>query len=693
MPPPKKLKRPRAPKIPHKTRRHGHVLHDDYNWMRERKHPKVLSYLKAENAYTDAVMKPTEATQKKLYREMVGRIKETDCSVPVKIDKYYYYYRTKKGKQYTIQCRRKSSVTGPEEVFLDVNRMARGHSYFQLGACTVSPDHRYLAYAIDTNGNETYTLRIKDLKTGKLLPDEITGIGTNVVWAEDGETLFYVMLDPASRPFKLFRHRINSSPAQDCLVYHETDDAFFLSISKTKSRKFLLIETGSRTSSEVLFLPATEPAGRFKMVERRRHAVEYSVEHHGKWFYIVTNDHAKSFRLMRAPVPSPGRKWWREVIGHRIDVKLEDFDVFADYLVLYEREKGLAHIRIMALKGGRSHRIKFPEPVYTVWGGQNPEFNSRRLRFAYNSLVTPTSVYEYDMKTRRRFLKKQMPVLGGYKPTNYKCERVFAKSHDGTAIPISLVYRRGMKRDGTNPLLLYGYGSYGISIDPEFSSHRISLLNRGFIYAIAHIRGGGDLGRVWYEDGKLLKKKNTFEDFIASAEHVIQSKYTARDKLVIYGGSAGGLLMGAVINKRPDLFYAVIAKVPFVDIMNTMLDKKLPLTIPEYEEWGNPEKKKYFSYMRSYSPYDNVTDQRYPHMLITGGLNDPRVQYWEPAKWTAKLREVQRDDKILLLKMNMGAGHGGASGRYDYLREIAFDYAFLLDGLRLRKSGRPTPKP
>jgi oligopeptidase B len=674
-------KPPVATVRPHVTTIHGQTRVDEYHWLRERDNPEVIAYLEAENTYTERLTKHTRALQDALFLEMKARIKETDLEVPVKIDDYYYYTRTQEGKQYRIRCRKHQSLDAPEEVLLDENELAQGHDYFRIGAFRVSPNHELLAYSMDTAGHETYTIYVKDLKTGGLRLDEIPNTYYGLAWGNDNRTFFYTTLDAAKRPHKLFRHTLGADAKDDVLVHHETDERFFVGIDKTRSRQYILLSLGSQITDEVHFLNADEPSGAFAVIHPREQGMEYRVEHHGDDFYIVTNDSAINFRLMKAPVASPSKGNWSEVIPHRPGVKLDGVDAFKDHLAIYERDNGLRTLRIRHLPTGEEHSAEFPEPVYTYFASGNEEFDTSTLRFMYTSLVTPRSVYDYDMKTRQRVLMKRDEVLGGYDPSQYESERIFATAQDGTRVPISLVYRQGTARDGRNPLLLNGYGSYGAPSDPWFSSARLSLLDRGFIFAIAHIRGGGDMGRPWYEDGKLLHKKNTFTDFIACAEHLVAEGYTSSDRLGIMGGSAGGLLMGAVVNMRPDLFRACIAGVPFVDVINTMLDSSIPLTVIEYEEWGNPNDPAYFEYMLSYSPYDNVTAQAYPNMLITAGLNDPRVQYWEPAKWTARLRTTHSGDNVVLLKTNMGAGHGGASGRYDALKETAFEYAFLLDVL------------
>jgi oligopeptidase B len=658
---------------------------DNYHWLREREDPEVISYLEAENAYTKATMKHTEPLQEKLYQEIKGRIKETDLSVPAKDGDYYYYSRTFEGKQYRTYCRKKGSLEAEEEVLLDINELAEGYDYFRIGPMARSPDHQLLAYGVDTSGSEVYTIRVKDLTTGQLLPDEIRNAYYSLQWANDSRTLFYTTLDDAKRPYKLYRHVLGTDADEDVLVHHEKDNIYSVRLGKTRSKKYLMLYLRAMMTTEVRFLEADDPTGTFKIVHPREHGHEYNVSHHGDVFYIVTNDNAINFKLMRVPVVDPAKANWSEVIPHRPEVRLQYVSIFKDHMVVHEREGGLRRLRIRRLADGVEHYLDFPEPVYTVYGGTNLEFDTNLFRFQYSSLITPRSVFDYDMDARTRELKKQQEVLGGYDPADYESERLSAKAPDGKDVPISLVYRKGMKRDGSHPMLLYGYGSYGASMDVFFSSSRVSLLDRGFIFAIAHVRGGGDLGRPWYEDGKFLKKRNTFTDFIACAEHLIAEKYTSPERLAIMGGSAGGLLMGAVANMRPDLFKAVVAQVPFVDVVTTMLDDSVPLTTMEYQEWGDPNDKTYYDYMKSYSPYDNVEARGYPNILVTAGLNDPRVQYWEPAKWTAKLRAMKTDNNRLLLKTNMGAGHGGKSGRYERLRETAFEYAFILDTLGIRE--------
>jgi oligopeptidase B len=612
---------------------------------------------------------------------MKGRIKETDLSVPVKVDDYHYYTRTFEGKQYPMHCRKHGSLDGDEEILLDQNVLAEGQKYFRVGRLQVSPSHMLMAYSVDTDGDETYTLRVKDLSTGELLSDEIPNAYYSLEWGNDNRTLFYTTLDAAKRPDKLLRHVLGTPASEDQVIHQEDDEAYHVSLSKTRSRKYLLLSLESQITSEVRFLDADHPFSEFRLIHPREHAMEYSVEHHGDDFYITTNDGAINFKLVKAPVSAPAKENWTEVLAHRPGVKLDGVDAFADHLAVYERQEGLKRLRIKRFSDDADFYVQFPEPVYTFFATGNEEFDTKKLRFMYTSLVTPRTVFDYDVVKRTIELKKQDEVLGGYDAEAYTSERIFAVAPDGTRVPISLVHRKGAQRDGRNPTLLYGYGSYGASMDPWFSSDRVSLLDRGFVFAMAHIRGGGEMGRPWYEDGKLLHKRNTFTDFIACAEHLIDEGYTSPNRLAIMGGSAGGLLMGAVTNMRPDLFKVVVAKVPFVDVVNTMLDDSIPLTVIEFEEWGDPHEKDAYDYMMTYSPYDNVDAKTYPNMLVTAGLNDPRVQYWEPAKWTARLRAEKTDDNVLLLKTNMGAGHGGASGRYDRLRETAFEYAFILDRL------------
>lgn len=681
---------PIAPQRPKALVTHGDERVDPYFWLSDRNNPKVIDYLKAENAYTEAKTEHTKALQKTLYDEMLGRIQETDLSVPYRYGNYYYYSRTVEGQAYGFLCRKKGSLEAEEEVLLNENALAEGHDFFSLGDYEVSPNQKLLAYATDTQGDERYTLVFKTIETGEHFNEQISDI-SGVVWATDNKTLFYLRLDEAHRPWQVWRHQLGTSPDTDVMVYEETDEAFYLDLDVTRSEAYILLSAESKITSEVRFLDAHTPTGKFQVVHPREKGVEYSIEHHpgtnaqSDRFYIITNDDAINFKLMAAPTSDPSKVNWKTVIPHREDVMLSGIDVFKNYLVFYEREKGLPTIRLQKLSTGSIHKIDFPEPTYFVMGTSMPEFDTTILRFRYSSLVTPTSVFDYDMNTHERVLKKQQPVLGGYDSNNYASKRLMATAADGTEVPISLVYKKDIPLDETNPMHLTGYGSYGYPYPVTFSAYQLSLLDRGVVCAIAHIRGGGEMGRKWYEDGKFLHKKNTFTDFITCAGHLIEQKWTSPEQLAISGGSAGGLLIGAVVNQRPELFKVAIAQVPFVDVVTTILDPNLPLSVIEWDEWGNPNEPEFYSYMKSYSPYDNVKAQDYPIMLITGGLNDPRVSYWEPAKWTAKLRATKTDQNLLLLKTNMGAGHSGASGRYERIKEFAFDDAFLLDALGLGK--------
>jgi oligopeptidase B len=668
---------PMAKKIPKETTIHGVTLVDPYFWLREKNNAEVKAYLEAENAYTESVMRPTESLQAAIYKEMIGHIKETDANVPYHMGDYFYYSRTEQGKQYPIYARKRGNLEAKEEVTLDMNEIAKGLKFLGLGAYSVSDDGNYLAYSTDTTGYRQYTLQIKDLRTGQLLPEKIERVGS-VMWATDNKTVFYSTEDATTkRSDKFFRHAIGSDKSD--LVYEDKDELFDVYGGRTRDKAMIFIISGSKTSTEYRYIPADKPMEAARVILPREADHEYSVDHRGDLFYIRTNKGAKNFRLVTAPVADPQTKNWKEIIAHRPEVKLDDIDLFSNYLVVTELENGLQQLRVVDLKNNRSHRVAFPEPVYTASLSNNPEFNTRTLRFAYQSLVTPNSIFDYNMDDKTRVLLKQTEVPGGFDKANYKSERIFATASDGTQIPISIVYRKSLKQDGKNPALLYGYGSYGISINPTFSSNRLSLLDRGVVFAIAHIRGGGELGEPWRDAGRMMNKRNTFTDFISSAEHLIKQKYTSSDRLVIQGGSAGGMLVGAVVNMRPDLFKAAIAAVPFVDILNTMLDATLPLTTSEYIEWGNPNEKAAFEYMKTYSPYDNIKAQNYPAMLVKVSLNDSQVPYWEGAKFAARLRATKTDNNVLLLKTNMGAGHGGSSGRYDALKEIAFDYAFMLN--------------
>ena len=667
---------PVAAKKPKVLTRFGDRRVDPYYWLRDKSDPEVIAYLEAENRYTEAVMKPLEGFRDSLYREMLARIKETDESVPYRRHGYWYYQREVEGLQYPIYCRRKGSMDAPEEVILDVNELARGRKYTAVGTWEVSPDTTKLAYTVDFTGFRQYTLHVKDLASGELLPDTAPRV-TSLAWAADSRTLFHVEEDETTkRSYRLQRQVLGGETTR---VYDEPDEQFDIGVGETRSERYIVLGSHSKDTSEMRVLPADQPDGDFRLVEKRKAGLEYYLDHHGDDFYIRTNDKGRNFRVVSAPVADPSRKNWREVLGHRPLVMLEEIDLFRDYWVAVERDKGLLRMRVTEFASGKSHYIDFDEAVYTAHPGINYEFDTQQLRFVYESLVTPRSWYRYDMAERTRELLKRQPVLGGYDPDDYASEALMAVAKDGTRVPISLVYRKSLRTKGPQPLLLYGYGSYGVPIDPTFRSSRISLLDRGMIFAIAHIRGGDDRGRLWYDDGKLMKKKNTFTDFIACADSLVRRKYTAPDRLVIQGGSAGGLLMGAVVNMRPDLFKAVVSQVPFVDVMTTMLDASLPLTVGEYLEWGNPNQPRAYKYMRSYSPYDNLAKGAYPSMLVETSLNDSQVMYWEPAKYVAKLRTLKTDGNPLLLKTIMEAGHGGASGRYDALKELAFTYSFILD--------------
>jgi oligopeptidase B len=621
-------------------------------------------------------MKPTAALQEKLYKEMLGHIKQTDVNVPYRWGNYYYYSRTEEGKQYPIFCRKKGSLEAKEEVILDQNELAKGQKFMSVGAFNPSDDGNLLAYSTDNTGYRQYTLQVKNLITGELLPERIERVD-NIAWATDNKTIFYVTEDAVTKRSDKFFRRVLGSDKSD-LLYEEKDELFDIGVGRTRDKAVIVLQSSSKTSTEVRFLPADTPNGEWKTILARQPDHEYDVDHRGDMFYIRTNKGAKNFRVVTAPLSDPSEKNWKEFVAHRPAVKVEDVNLFADHAVLSEWENGLQQIEIVDFKTNKRHRIAFPEPVYSSGLGANREFNTTVLRYNYQSLVTPSSVFDYDMNARKATLMKQTEVPGGFDRSNYTSERAFAVASDGTRIPLSIVYRKGVKLDGSAPLLLYGYGSYGISISPTFSSNRLSLLDRGVVYVIAHIRGGGELGEEWREAGRMMNKINTFTDFIASAEYLVKNKYTSSDHLVIQGGSAGGLLMGAVTNMRPDLFKAVVAQVPFVDVINTMLDASLPLTTSEWIEWGNPNEKPAYDYMIKYSPYDNVGAKNYPAMLVKVSVNDSQVPYWEGAKLVAKLRAMKTDSNPLLLKVNFGAGHGGSSGRYDALRETAFDYAFML---------------
>lgn len=678
------FKPPVAKIIPKIDTLHGDIRIDNYFWLRDRDNPEVKKYLELENAYTDAIMKPTETFQETLYNEILRRIKETDVDPPYPEGKYFYYTRTEKGKQYPIYCRKKASPDAKEEVYLDPNEMSKGYKYFVVASREISPDGNLLAFTIDTSGAENYILHIKNLSTGKLLKDRIPNV-QDIAWASDNKTIFYTKEDQAHRPYRIYRHLINTSIDKDQLVFEELDELFTLGLDRSRSGKYIFFYSSASNSDEWFYIPADKPDSKPIIILPRDPEHEYNVYDWENYFYIRTNKNAKTFKLVRTPINKTDVSNWEDVIPYREKVTLEGADFFKDYFVAYEREMGLQKFRITNIIKNETHYLEFPEPAYTAFPNANKVYDSKNFRFSYQSLITPLSIFDYNMETRKRVLLKQQEVMGVYEPSDYQSERIYAKAADGAEIPISLVYKKGVKMDGTSPLHLVGYGAYGISSQPNFSSTRLSILDRGVIFALAHVRGGGDMGREWYDDGKLLKKKNTFTDFIACAEHLIKEKYTSRDGLTISGGSAGGLLMGAVTTMRPDLFKAVIASVPFVDVLNTMLDPTLMYTTQEYLEWGNPNEKVYYDYIKSYDPYTNVRATNYPNILVKVGYYDPRVNYWEGAKWVAKLRATKTDNNIVLLKVNFGAGHAGSSGRYERLREIAFDYAYILSQYGITK--------
>ena len=681
-------KAPIAPIKPKNLEKHGDVRIDNYFWLNDRENPEVIDYLNKENDYYNAVTANTKGFQTALFEEMKGRIKEDDESVPYLYNGYYYITRFEKGQDYPIYARKKGSLDAIEEIMFNCNDMAKEHKYFQLGGVSISNDNQFAIFCTDVIGRRIYSLQIKNLVTGEILSDKVEQTTGNAVWANDNKTIFYTKQDEKTlRSDKVFKHKMGASTEKDQLVYFEKDDTFNVSVSKSKSKKYITIASGSTLTDEYQTILADEPDSKFKIFQKRVRGLEYSISHYGDSFYIVTNkDKATNFKLMKVNENNTSQENWVDLISHRSDVLIEGIDIFKDYLVVSERSNGLNKIRIMPWSGKGEYYLPFELETYTCYTTTNVDFDTDVLRYGYQSLATPSSVIDFNMKTKTKEIKKEQEVLGGkFDKNNYTEERVWATATDGTKVPISMVYRKGIKRDGKNPLLLYAYGSYGISMDPYFSTTRLSLMDRGFIYAIAHIRGGEDLGRQWYEDGKLLKKKNTFTDFIDCSKYVIAEKFTSAEHLYAEGGSAGGLLMGAVVNMAPQLYNGVIAQVPFVDVMTTMLDDSIPLTTGEYDEWGNPNLKKYYDYMRSYSPYDNVIAQDYPNMYVSTGLHDSQVQYWEPAKWIAKLRVTKTNEKQLFLDTNMDAGHGGASGRFEALKEVAKEFTFLLD---LEKIGK-----
>ncbi len=674
------MKPPKAKMIPKVLEIHGDKRIDNYYWLNQREDQEVIDYLNAENDYTEAMMAHTKELQEELFNEIVGRIKQTDMSVPYFDNGYHYYTRFEEGKEYALYCRKKGSLKQPEEVMMDVNIMAKGYDFYQVGGMAVSDNNELLAYGVDTVSRRMYTIHVKDLKTGNLLSDEIPNTTGSIAWASDHQTFFYTVKDPETlRSYKIMRHKLGTDPAEDEVVFTETDEIYTTYVYRSKSRKYIMIASNATLSTEYRYLDAAHPGGKFEVVLPREKEHEYYAYHYKDHFYILSNDQARNFKLVKAPIGKFAREHWEEVIAHRTDVLLENIEIFKQYLVVDERQDGLTQLRIIRWDDFSSHYLDFGEPTYSAYISINPEFDTEKLRYAYSSLTTPNSTFDYHMSTKEKTLLKQQEVIGDFKPEDYQSERLYTKAKDGTRIPISLVYRKGLQKDQSNPVLLYGYGSYGYSMDASFSSVRLSLLDRGFVYAIAHIRGGQEMGRYWYDDGKMLKKINTFTDFIACGEHIIEAKFTTSDQLMAMGGSAGGLLMGAVINMRPDLFKGAVAAVPFVDVVTTMLDESIPLTTGEYDEWGNPNEPEYYHYIKSYSPYDNVEAKDYPNLLVTTGLHDSQVQYWEPAKWVAKLREMKTDDNLLLLKTDMSTGHGGKSGRFERYRETALEYAFLLN--------------
>ncbi len=669
---------PKAKKIPKKLTIHGDTRIDNYYWLNQRNDPEVLDYLNAENDYREKMTAHLREFQAGLFKEITGRIKQTDMSVPYKDNGYFYYSRYEEGKEHPIYCRKKETLESEEIILLNVNDLAQPYKYYKTGGLSVSLDNRILAYGEDTVSRRIYTLRFKDLKTGKNLSDTITNTSGNAIWANDNKTVFYTVKDDALRPFRVMRHVLGTSEKEDVIVYEEKDETFTVDVFKTKSDKYIIIGAYQTVSTEYRILDADNPHNEFSVIQPRERDLEYSIAHFNDKFFILTNWKAKNFRLMETNINETSKIHWKEVIPHRTNVLLEDMDIFNDFLVLTERIDGISKIRIMPWTG-EDHYIDFGEDAYLSYTTDNYQYDTDILRIGFTSMTTPNTIYDYDMRTRKKTLLKRQEVIGDFSPDNYQSQRLMATARDGVKVPISLVYKKGTKLDGSSPLLLYGYGSYGYSMDPYFSSVRLSLLDRGFIYAIAHVRGGEELGREWYDNGRLLKKKNTFYDFIDCAEYLISHKFTSKGHLFAMGGSAGGLLMGAVINMRPDLWKGVVAAVPFVDVVTTMLDESIPLTTGEFDEWGNPKDKKYYDYIKSYSPIDNVEAKDYPALLVTTGLHDSQVQYWEPAKWVAKLRDLKTGNNPLFLYIDMDTGHGGAAGRFEQYKDTAMEYTFLLD--------------
>ncbi len=668
---------PVAAERPYVLKAHGDSRVDPYYWLRERQNPEVIAYLEAENSYGGTVMAAASELEEKLYREVVGRVQETDTSAPTFFKGWWSYTRTVEGLDYEIHCRRRGSMQAPEEIVLDGNELAKGHAYFELGFVERSPDETLVAYAVDLDGSELHELRFRDLTTGADLPDVVRGVYYGAAWSADSKTFFYVKPDHAMRPYQVWRHRLGTPPAADVLVWQEDDERFEVSVELSKTERYVFLSTASHVTGECWFIPSDRPEQPPSVIEPRREGIEYSVEHQDGRFLVLTNDGAVNFRLMSAPQERPGRASWTEVVPERPGVRLNFMDVHRGRAVLGQRSDGLQRLEVLDTTTGELHVVAQPDAAYTAFPGSHPDYEGGVMRFFYTSLTAPWQAVDYDMAARTRTIVKEQPVRGGYNRDDYATERLWATARDGVRVPISIVYRKG-SRTSSSPLLLYGYGAYEVSSDPMFDSNRLSLLDRGFAFAIAHVRGGGEMGREWYEDGKLLRKRNTFDDFIACAEHLVAAGHTVPERLAIRGRSAGGLLIGAVLNQRPELFACAVAQVPFVDALTTMLDDKLPLTVNEYDEWGDPRRLEFYDYIKGYSPYDNVHDARYPALLVMGGLNDPRVSYWEPAKWVARLRTLNRSDRPIVLKTQMGSGHMGPSGRYESWREEAFVMAFVL---------------
>lgn len=676
---------PVCKKIPKELSIHGDTRIDDYYWLNDRENPDVIDYLNLENEYTDKQLAHTEKMQEQLFEEIVARIKQTDESVPYKHNHYWYITRFEEGQEYPIYSRKKESLDAVEEITLDLNELAKGHAYYQIGGQSVSPDNKILAFGVDTVSRRIYTVKFKNLETGEILEDELQNTTGSATWANDNKTLFYTLKDETTlRGHKIFRHILGTPQSEDVEIFHEEDESFGTYVYKSKSKQFLIIGSYSTVSTEYQILDANHPLGEFSIIQPRERDHEYGIAHYKDHFYITTNLGAKNFRLMKTETSKPGKENWEEVLPHREDVLIEGIEIFEKYLVVEERKNGLTELRIIHWESEEEHYLDFGEPAYTAWTSVNPDFDSEILRFGYTSMTTPSSTFDYNISTREKELLKEQEVVGSFDKNDYTSERIYVEARDGIKVPVSLVYKKDIEVRAKNPLLLYGYGSYGSSMDPYFSSVRLSLLDRGFVYAIAHIRGGEEMGRQWYEDGKLLHKKNTFNDFIDCAKYLIDQNYTSPEQLCAMGGSAGGLLMGAVINQSPEIFKAVVAQVPFVDVVTTMLDESIPLTTGEFDEWGNPKEEEYYHYIKSYSPYDNIERKEYPALLVTTGLHDSQVQYWEPAKWVAKLRELKTDSNLLLLKTDMETGHGGKSGRFERYKEVALEYAFLFDQLKVK---------